>query len=109
MVRDGLSTSISRHFFDSQHLNYPDPPTLAFFLFGKSKGFSPKKNQGLFLFADPLKSLEKDGKTLQKKQGKSEKKQGNQKKGLAGQGNFCLSATNLKKIEMPYASWGAFS
>ena len=47
----------------------PDPPTLAF-LTKKSKG-NPEKNKG-FLFAEPLKSLEKRGKTPQKKQGKSE-------------------------------------
>ena len=38
--------------------------------FGNSKGFSAKK-QGFFLFAEPLKSLEKEGKR-KKKQGKSE-------------------------------------
>ena len=39
----------------------------------KNKGNPPKKSKG-FLFAEPLKSLEKKGKTPQKKQGKSENK-----------------------------------
>ena len=46
-----------------------DPPILAF-LEKKSKGFPPKKAR-VFLFAEPLKSLEKEEKRT-KKQGKSE-------------------------------------
>ena len=47
--------------------------TLQSCFFGKSKGFSPKKARA-FLLAEPLKSLEKRGKTHKKKQGKSENK-----------------------------------
>ena len=61
--------------------------TLQTLLFWKKQGFFPKKAR-VFLFAEPLKSLEKEGKTQEKarKIGKR-KKQGNQKKqGLEGQG-----------------------
>ena len=64
----------------------PDPPILAFL--EKARVF-PKKAR-VFHFAEPLKSLEKRGKTHKKarKIGKR-KKQGNQKKqGLEGQGKF---------------------
>ena len=74
--------------------NFPDPPTLAFF--GKSKGNRPKKAR-VFLFAEPLKSLEKKGKTHKKAReiGKR-KKQGNRKKqGLEGQGFRQLNMVEL--------------
>ena len=45
--------------------------TLQSLLFWKKQGFFPKKAR-VFLFAEPLKSLEKRGKTPPKKQGKSE-------------------------------------
>ena len=48
----------------------PDPPILAFLEKKKKQGLLPKKAR-VFLFAEPLKSLEKKGKT-HKKQGKSE-------------------------------------
>ena len=63
------------------------PLTLQPLLFGKKQGFFPKKAR-VSLFAEPLKSLEKEGKTQEKarKIGKR-KKQGNRKKqGLEGQG-----------------------
>ena len=63
------------------------PLTLQSLLFWKKQGFSPKKAR-VFLFAEPLKSFEKRGKTHKKarKIGKR-KKQGNRKKqGLEGQG-----------------------
>ena len=63
--------------------------TLQSLLFWKKQGFFPKKAR-VFLFAEPLKSLEKRGKTHKKarKIGKR-KKQGNRKKqGLEGQGRF---------------------
>ena len=62
----------------------PDPPILAFL--EKARVFPQKAR--VFLFAEPLKSLEKRGKTHKKarKIGKR-KKQGNRKKqGLEGQG-----------------------
>ena len=62
--------------------------TLQPLLFWKKQGFFPKKARVL-LFAEPLKSLEKRGKTHKKAReiGKR-KKQGNQKKqGLEGQGS----------------------
>ena len=62
--------------------------TLQTLLFWKKQGFSPKKAR-VFLFAEPLKSLEKEGKTQEKAReiGKR-KKQGNRKKqGLEDQGN----------------------
>ena len=65
----------------------PPPLTLQTLLFWKKQGFFPKKAR-VFLFAEPLKSLEKEGKTKEKarKIGK-QKKQGNRKKqGLEGQG-----------------------
>ena len=61
--------------------------TLQSLLFWKKQGFFPKKAR-VFLFAEPLKSLEKRGKMNKKarKIGKR-KKQGNRKKqGLEGQG-----------------------
>ena len=73
----------------------PESPILAFL--EKSKGFSPKR-QGVFLFAEPLKSLEKRGKTHKKarKIGK-QKKQGNRKKqGLEGQGRQSSAALRFK-------------
>ena len=45
-------------------------PTLAFLRKARE---TPQKSKG-FLFAEPLNSLEKEGKTLKKKQGKSENK-----------------------------------
>ena len=69
--------------------------TLQSLLFWKKQGFSPKKAR-VFLFAEPLKSLEKRGKTHKKarKIGKR-KKQGNRKKqGLEGQGKGCLAHRN---------------
>ena len=50
------------------YLTFPDPPTLAFF--GKKARETPKKAR-VYLFAEPLKSLEKIGKSTEK-QGKSE-------------------------------------
>ena len=64
--------------------------TLQTLLFWKKQGSFPKKAR-VFLFAEPLKSLEKEGKTQEKasKIGKR-KKQGNRKKqGLEGQG-YCV-------------------
>ena len=61
----------------------------------KSKGFSPKKAR-VFLFAEPLKSLEKKGKRTKKarKIGKRKKnKEIEKKQGLEGQGNG-----DLKKV-----------
>ena len=59
--------------------------------FGKRQGKPPKK-QGFFIPTEPLKSLEKKGKTLKKTRNSSqgEKKQGipNKKQGKEGQG-FC--------------------
>ena len=66
--------------------------------FGKSRGF-PKKAR-VFLFAEPLKSLEKRGKTLKKarKIGKR-KKQGNRKKqGLEGQGGPRWASQSQKSL-----------
>ena len=63
----------------------PDPPILAFL--EKARAF-PQKSKGFWVSAEPLKSLEKRGKTHKKarKIGKR-KKQGNRKKqGLEGQG-----------------------
>ena len=60
-------------------------PALSFlsFFFGKRQGKLPKK-QGFFILTEPLKSLEKKGKTLKKKKKKGNprkaKKQGNPKK-----------------------------
>ena len=73
---------------------YPDPPILAFL---EKQGFSPKK-QGFFLFAEPLKSLEKRGKAHKKarKIGK-QKKQGNRKKqGLEGRVILRLRPAGLR-------------
>ena len=63
---------------------HPDPPTLAFL--EKARAFPHKAR--VFLFAEPLKSMEKKGKTHKKAReiGK-QKEQGNRKKqGLEGQG-----------------------
>ena len=71
------------------HLNWPWPSNPCFFGEKKKQG-KPRKMQGFFLFAEPLKSLEKKGKTHKKAReiGKR-KKQGNWKKqGLEGQGSF---------------------
>ena len=46
-------------------MNYPDPPTLAFLGGGGESKGNPEKASG-FLFAEPLKSLEKEGKTHKK-------------------------------------------
>ena len=61
--------------------------TLQPLLFWKKQGFSLKKAR-VFLFAEPLKSLEKKGKMPPKsKENRKQKKQGNRKKqGLEGQG-----------------------
>ena len=84
-----------RAFRLARHIAIPGrgrpPLTLQSLLFfGKSKGFSPKKAR-VFFFAEPLKSLEKRGKTHKKSKEhrKTKKKQGNRKKkkqGLEGQG-----------------------
>ena len=65
----------------------PDPQTLAFFFFKKKEGKSRKKTR-VFLFAEPLKSLEKEGKTHKKarKIGKQKKQVNRKKQGLEGQG-----------------------
>ena len=77
--------------------NYPDPPILAF-LEKKSKGFASPKKQGFF-FAEPLKSLEKRGKTHKKaRKIRKQKKQGKPKKqGLEGQGEGEKAADVWKK------------
>ena len=69
---------------NGNHGNYPDPPTIAFLEKARE---TPKKTR-VFLFAEPLKSLEKEVIT-HKKEGKigKRKKQGIRKKqGLEGQG-----------------------
>ena len=71
------------------HSDVPPLTLQSLLFFGKSKGFCPKKAR-VFLFEEPLKSLEKRGKTHKKarKIGKR-KKQGNRKKqGLEGQGLY---------------------
>ena len=64
--------------------------TLSFLFFGKRQG-NPQKKQGFLIPTEPLKSLEKKGKTLKKKQGipRKEKKTRNSKKkqGKEGQGS----------------------
>ena len=90
-----------------QQFTYPDPPTLAFL---KKARETPKKAR-VILLSEPLKSLEKKGKTHKKAReiGKR-KKQGNRKKqGLEGQGmgslvkGFCGKfAENLRKFAKKY-------
>ena len=83
-----IAASLNPLRFDNRK---PNPPlftghlssstlTLQPLLFWQKQGFSPKKAR-VFLFAEPLKSLEKEGKTHKKarKIGK-QKKQGNRKK-----------------------------
>ena len=77
--------------------------------FGKSKGFFPKKAR-VSLFAEPLKSLEKEGKTQEKarKIGKR-KKQGNRKKqGLEGQGYRSLRALRARNHKKKSLKKGLF-
>ena len=45
---------------------FPDPPTLAF--------FEKSKEKKVLLFAEPVKSLEKDGKTYQKRKNRENRK-----------------------------------
>ena len=68
----GQLCKTGKHFrpWEASFLLLPDPPTLAFL---KKKQGKHRKKARVFLFAEPLKSLEKKGKTPQKKQGKSEK------------------------------------
>ena len=63
---------------------------LSLFFFGEMPGKPPKK-QGFFIAAEPLKSLEKKGKTPKKTRNSSHgKKQGIQKKkGKEGEGSNC--------------------
>ena len=85
VIRANRFARIIRNYFFGP-CPHPDPPNLAFF--EKARVFFPKKAR-VFLFAEPLKSLEKEGKTQEKarKIGK-QKKQGNRKKqGLEGQGS----------------------
>ena len=62
-------------FFDPRYAIFPDPPTLAFFLLEKAR--EPRKKARVVLFAETLKSLEKEKCT--KTQGKSEKKRKSKK------------------------------
>ena len=63
---------------------YPDPPTLAFF--GGKKARETPKEARVFLVAEPLKSLKKEGKTHKKarKIGKQKKKARKTKKARIG-------------------------
>ena len=75
--------------------------TLQPLLFWKKQGFFPKKAR-VSLFAEPLKSLEKEGKTQEKARKIKEnekKKQGNRKKqGLEGQGGGFFSLEHCTSL-----------
>ena len=59
--------------FTSNFGSNPDPPTLVFFPWKKKQG-KPTKKARVSLFAEPLKSLEKKGKTPQKSKEKKARK-----------------------------------
>ena len=70
---------------DVLFLENPNPPILVFL--EKSKGNHQKKAR-VFLFMEPLKSLEKKGRSHKKSKGnRKTNKKGNKKKGLEGQGS----------------------
>ena len=71
--------------------NDPDPPTLAFL---KKKQGKPRKKQGCFLFAEPLKSSERKGKCTKSKGNWKTKKARKAKKARIG-GSGDLNFRNL--------------